>query len=69
MRDFHARYGIYVLALFNRERKWVPLDEGSRINSTQLLGILQKRSKEILGERLDISGLEVVLIHFSSAAD
>jgi hypothetical protein len=69
MRDFHARYGIYVLALFNREREWVPLEEGPRIGSTQMLGILQKRAQEILDLRLDISGLEVVLIHFSSPAD
>ena len=64
----HARYGIYVLALFNREREWVPLEEGPRIDSTQMLGILQKRAEEILDLRLDISGLEVVLIHFSSPA-
>jgi hypothetical protein len=66
LRDFHARYGVYVLALFNREREWVPLEEGPRINSTQVLGILRKRVEEILDVRLDISGLEVVLIHFSS---
>lgn len=69
MRDFHARYGIYVLALFNREREWEPLEAGPRIDSTQMLGILHKRVKEILDARLDISGLEVVLIHFSSHAD
>jgi hypothetical protein len=66
MRDFHARYGIYVLALFNCQREWLPLEEGPRIDSTQLLSILRKRMKDILDARLDISGLEIVLIHFSS---
>ena len=67
MRDSKARYGIYVLAQFNRRREWVPLD-GPRIDSAQMLGILQKRAQQILDLRLDISGLEVVLIHFFAQA-
>jgi hypothetical protein len=69
MRDDHARYGIYVLALFKREREWMSLEDGAPIDSSQMLGFLHKRVQEILDLRLDISGLEVVLIHFSSPSD
>src|SRR5439155_3284354 len=57
MRDFHARYGIYLLALFNCQREWLPLEEGPRIDSSQLVSILRERMKDILDARLDISGL------------
>ncbi|MBA2412241.1 MAG: hypothetical protein H0V63_05380 [Burkholderiaceae bacterium] len=68
LRDHRARYGIYVLALFNRDRKWEPLEEGPRINSEQMLGVLQRRIDDILVDRADIAGLEVLLIHFSLPA-
>ncbi|MEO7932214.1 MAG: hypothetical protein ABIT76_03545 [Chthoniobacterales bacterium] len=66
LRDHHARYGIYVLALFNRNRRWEPLGEGLRIDSEQMHAMLRKRAEEIQEMRPDISGLEIVLIHFSS---
>lgn len=65
LRDDRARYGIYVLALFKRDRKWEPLNEGPRIDCEQMLAVLRKRIEEILAVRADIAGLEVVLIHFS----
>jgi hypothetical protein len=66
LRDDRARYGIYVLALFERERKWEPLQQGPRIDSEQMLALLRKRIEEILADRIDIADLGVVLIHFSS---
>ena len=65
LRDDRARYGIYVLALFDRERKWEPLQQGPRINSEHVLALLRKRIEEILAARIDIADLGVVLIHFS----
>lgn len=65
LRDHRARYGIYVLALFNRDRKWDSLNGGPRINCEQMLAILRQKSKEILQNRLGVSGLEILLIHFS----
>ena len=65
LRDHRARYGIYVLALFRREKTWVPLEGGPRIDCEQMLAILRNRVEEILTARADIAGLEVVLIHFS----
>ena len=65
LRDHHARHGIYVLARFNRERRWKSLEEGPLINSEQMLAVLQKRIEEILAVRIDIAGLKVALIHFS----
>jgi hypothetical protein len=65
LRDHRARYGIYVLALFNRARKWGPIEKGPRINSEQMLEVLRKRIEEILAVRVDIAGLDVVLIDFA----
>ena len=65
LRDDRARYGIYVLARFDRGRKWDSLDSGPRIDSDQMLAVLRERIKTILATRTDIAGLEVVLIHFS----
>jgi hypothetical protein len=65
LRDSRARYGIYVLALFNRERKWEPLEKGLRMDWEQMLDVLRKRLNEILASRIDIAGIEIVLIHFS----
>jgi hypothetical protein len=45
------------------------LEDGARIDSSQMLGFLHNRVPEILNLRFDTSGLEVVLIHFSSPAD
>ena len=64
LRDHHARYGIYVLALFNRDRKWEPLEAGPRIDSEQMLAVLRKRIEEILELRSILPDLEVVLISF-----
>ena len=63
--DHRVRYGIYVLALFKRDRKWEPFEEGSRIDCEQMLAVLRKRIEEILAVQADLAGLEVVLIHFS----
>jgi hypothetical protein len=65
LRDDRARYGIYVLALFRRNRTWDPLEAGSRINCDQMLTVLRNRVEKILAARADIAGLEIVLIHFS----
>ena len=65
LRDRRARNGVYVLALFNRDRKWESLDGGRRINCDEMLAILIARARDILRVRADIAGLEVVLIHFS----
>lgn len=64
LRDHRARYGIYVLALFERSHRWRPLNGGTLIDCEQMVSILSKRIQEILAARANIAGLEVVLIHF-----
>jgi hypothetical protein len=66
LRDDRARFGLYVLALFNRKRLWVPLAEGPRIGCAEVFAILQQRVADVLATRSDIAGLDVVLILFSS---
>ncbi len=65
LRDHSARYGIYVLALFERSHRWRPLNGGTWIYCEQLHDVLRNRAREILAERGDIAGLEVLLFHFS----
>jgi len=65
LRDHRARYGIYVLALFKGTRTWESLEASPRIDSEQMLAVLQSRAQEILATRVDIAGLEIVLLHFS----
>jgi hypothetical protein len=65
LRDDRARYGIYVLGLFDRDRKWDALEAGPRIGSEQVLNLLQNRSREILKARPDIAGLEVIMFCFA----
>jgi hypothetical protein len=65
LRDHRARYGIYVLALFNCDRRWQAVDEGPRLDYEQMFCVLRARIDEILATRADIAGLELVLIHFS----
>jgi len=65
LRDDNARYGIYVLALFNHDRWWKATEDQSRLDSADLLLMLQRQRDEILRKRPDIAGLEIVLIDFS----
>lgn len=65
LRDDRARYGIYVLAVFSRGRKWEPLECGPRVDVQQMFALLQNRASQIVDARLDIAGLEIVLIDFS----
>lgn len=68
LRDDRSRYGIYILALFKRDRTWEPPGQGPRIDSEQMLNFIRTRIAEILAARADIAGLEVVVIHFSPPA-
>jgi hypothetical protein len=69
LRDDRARFGLYVLALFNRKRLWDPLGEGRRVGADAVVAILQERIAHILSTRADIAGLDIVLIHFSPPDD
>jgi hypothetical protein len=65
LRDSKARYGVYLLALFDRNRTW-RADDQKILNADDVVAILEGRAADILKERLDIAGLKVLLIHFSS---
>lgn len=66
LRDHRARFGIYVLALFKRDRKWRSLDGSEWMNADKVVALLKARADSIAQSRSDISALDVILIHFSA---
>jgi len=65
LRDSRSRYGIYVLAIFNRDRRWESLGGGPRLDCDGVFAVLKAEARSILASRPDLSGLEVMLVHFS----
>jgi hypothetical protein len=63
--DDRARYGIYVLALFNPDWKRRSLDGKSWVYNDEILKKLQERLREKLAGRDDIEKVEIVLINFA----
>jgi hypothetical protein len=66
LHDDRARYGIYVLALFNPDWKRRSLDRKHWVYNDEILKILQERLQAILGERADIEEVEIVVINFEA---
>jgi hypothetical protein len=65
LRDSRARYGIYVLALFKRQRRWDSPEGGQQLNCDDVVSHLKAEAQSILQSHPDLCGLEVMLIHFS----
>lgn len=65
MRDIRARYGIYVLALFNSRHTWNARDGTSRLRIDEIIQSLRDKADEILKARRDILDLEITSIDFS----
>lgn len=64
MKTIKSRHGILVLATYEAKRQWQQPD-GTLINFSQLVDVLQSEARDILKNRLDIDGLEVVGIDFA----
>ncbi len=65
LRDANARFGIYVLATFNRLIKKESFDRKSLLDCNNVLDELQTKAKAILSIHADVAGLQVIMIHFS----
>jgi hypothetical protein len=65
LEDPNAHFGAYVLAQFNRSRRWVSLDGRTMLTSDEVLTILREIAAEIVEQRHDIHGLTIVKIDFS----
>lgn len=65
LHDDKARYGIYVLALFNPDWKRRSFDRKNWVYNDEILAILQERLREKLADRVDIEKVEIVLINFA----
>ncbi|MDD2583300.1 MAG: hypothetical protein PHR66_15035, partial [Desulfuromonadaceae bacterium] len=63
MKTNKSRHGILILATYEVKRQWQP-PSGIKINFGQLVDMLQSQARDILKNRLDIDGLEVVGIDF-----
>ncbi len=66
LRDHRARYGIYALAQFNKERTWKDDKSGSLIDAPALVEALQARADEIVKSRPDIHQIKVINICFTN---
>lgn len=68
LRDHRARYGIYLLGLFDRKRRWRDTN-GALIDADRVVTILRERARTLVEERSDVLGVEVVMIDFSEPAN
>ena len=64
LRDHRSRYGIYALALFNKERTWKDTS-GNLVDAHCMVSMLQARAAQIVSTRPDIHQVKVISVCFS----
>jgi len=63
LRDAESRYGIYLLSYIGKKNFWI--SNRSRLTFDQIVGIVEKRAKEIVLERREIEDVAVMSINFT----
>ena len=66
LKAYRSQYGILLLGHISEKATWEDQKRNLTFNFNELINDLKKEAKNILDTRMDIKGLEVIGLNFSS---